>query len=726
MILFKSDWLRYPSAIVDYKTTNETALRLVYLYKKMGVVNCEFPLALYQPELIGVDPFDPALDAEFKKRIYFEARYNPWYFFREIARLPAKGGNQPIRFRLNRGNIGLYWSYFNHIATALIQIRQTGKSASADILQHYLLDVKMNNSKIRLVTKDTGLRNENVQRMKEIRAATPEYIHYTANDDVDNSEVLTNKRKNTIYGTSIARNDKVAADKLGRGMTVPNIQFDEFAYLPLIDISLPVALASTTAACEEVAKLGGDEPYGVMYTTTTGDLTTRSGKYSYGIISGGYTWSEKLFDSASREELIRVVSRGSKGGNPLINITLNHAQLGYTDDWLADRIRQSRAEGDILHRDWFNVWTQGGEGTPLTDAEKTRLTKSKQEPEHIEITDNFYTLRWYIPENEIEEYMNHYPCVIGLDTSDGLSTDNDAIGFVVTNLYAAETVCTGRFNETNLTQFATFLGEFLVKYKRTVLMPERRSSGTAIMDTVFIHLHINGEDPFKRIFNRIVDEQEQKTNDFKAIQEPVARRGNYFYNQYKKWFGFATSGTGRFSRDGLYGGLKSALKIGGGSVKDEQIINEILALKIKNGRLDHEDGAHDDMVISWLLCHWFATNAFHLDYYGIDSTRVFSTQVITNEDQDVETTYAIQQANEKKNRLFDLVKEIEDEKNPNQIMLLESKIKKLKKSVELDEEYSTSLDALIQNVKKKQQLESTTRSHGSGSVYDKILTALRR
>lgn len=80
-ILFRQDWLRYPTAIADYNTTNESFKRLVYLYKEIGIENAEFPLALMQPELSGVDPFAEDLTKEQKFKIGLEAKFNPWFFF---------------------------------------------------------------------------------------------------------------------------------------------------------------------------------------------------------------------------------------------------------------------------------------------------------------------------------------------------------------------------------------------------------------------------------------------------------------------------------------------------------------------------------------------------------------------------------------------------------------------------------------------------------------------
>ena len=61
MILFLQDWDKYPEAIVHLSTKNQSFIDLANIYKKMGVKNYYFHLALHDPDLEFVDPFDPNL-----------------------------------------------------------------------------------------------------------------------------------------------------------------------------------------------------------------------------------------------------------------------------------------------------------------------------------------------------------------------------------------------------------------------------------------------------------------------------------------------------------------------------------------------------------------------------------------------------------------------------------------------------------------------------------------
>jgi hypothetical protein len=143
-------------------------VRMAQMYKEMGLANNSFMLALFNPKLQGVDPYSPDLSIEQMAMIAVECKSNFWFFIREILKAPAIAGGEAIRFQANRGNMALYWLFFNHVTTILIQIRQTGKSFSTDGLMVYLMNIRCTNTMINLLTKDDILRSANITRIKEM------------------------------------------------------------------------------------------------------------------------------------------------------------------------------------------------------------------------------------------------------------------------------------------------------------------------------------------------------------------------------------------------------------------------------------------------------------------------------------------------------------------------------------------------------------------------------
>ncbi|MBW6072498.1 hypothetical protein KZ856_36530, partial [Pseudomonas aeruginosa] len=379
------------------------------------------------------------------------------------------------------------------------------------------------NTTINLITKDNKLRTANIERLKVMRDLLPDYIHWANPNDVDNNELMTCIRLGNRYKTAVGRNDKIAADKLGRGLTVPIMQFDEFAYINLIEISLPVALASGSAARAEAKRQG--QPYGNIFTTTAGNITTRDGAFAYKFMTGGHTWSETMFDLVNQRMAVLVMEKGSKADQkPIIYGAFNHRQLGRTDEWLFQELKESSSFGEIADRDFFNIWTVGGEGSPLSPEHKKQLKSSEREPIWTEITPDGYTIRWYIPKHEVDQRMAEGRFMMGMDPSELLGSGNDATGMVIFDVETHEVVAAGCYNETSVPVIAAFVGNLLIRYPTITWVPERKSMGTALIDFVVMQLHKAGIDPFRRIFNRIVDEHTVLESEFRDIQTPLSQR----------------------------------------------------------------------------------------------------------------------------------------------------------------------------------------------------------
>ena len=247
MILFLNDWEKPEnrSAIIDTDTPNQSFVRLAGLYKHMGIKNHSFCLALHNPLLRGVDPHSKNLTNEEIMMIVAECKINPWYFFREVAKIPAVAGPENMPLLGNRGNIALFWLFFNHITQMLIQPRQTGKSVSTDTLMVLLLNLATLNTDFNLLTKDDSLRVKNVKRVKDLMEGLPFYLRLKTRRDTNNTEKITLERLGNTYNTSVAQASIKAALNLGRGMTNAINQIDEIAFVKNIDVTLPALLAAS-------------------------------------------------------------------------------------------------------------------------------------------------------------------------------------------------------------------------------------------------------------------------------------------------------------------------------------------------------------------------------------------------------------------------------------------------------------------------------------------------
>ncbi|MFA7142827.1 MAG: hypothetical protein WC175_02455 [Candidatus Dojkabacteria bacterium] len=116
--------------LVQYTTKNVSFLSMYKYLKSRGKKNNKFFLRLYDKELMTVNPYKVDSD-ELKARILREVSINPWYFYREIYRIPEAGGY--ISFQLHKGNLAqLFLSHLN-ISFILELPRQTGKQTSCPL-----------------------------------------------------------------------------------------------------------------------------------------------------------------------------------------------------------------------------------------------------------------------------------------------------------------------------------------------------------------------------------------------------------------------------------------------------------------------------------------------------------------------------------------------------------------------------------------------------------------
>lgn len=701
MILFLKDYAEYPTAFPDMTTKNESFIRFAALLKSMEVKNYYFHLTLLNPKLQGVDPYDPNLTMEQKTWIALECELNYWYFIREVVRIPQEGGGVD-RFRANRGNISACWSQLNCLDYAQQMPRQTGKSVPGDIFDIWLLMYYYKKAEIFLLTKDADLRIKNIRKIKEIIRELPSYLNRITKKDADNTEVVTCLARETLITAKIGSMNIDIARKMGRGHSLLKTRSDEVAYIPNVHISIPAMLAAGTKTRQRAKKT--NLIYGNLFSTTAGDLSSDEGRFAYALIYDGMPWDEKLYDCKDKEELHETVRANSSGIGYNVNGTFNHRQLGYSDEWLKTVIAESRQSKTEAEKDFMNKWSKGDLRNPLSRELLEAISLSTREPEYTHITQEKYAMRWYIKEHEIDKIMNEEHHVITLDSGNAVGKDANAITLL--NIKDLSVTMTCRVVEANLYKYAIWLANFLIRYENVTLIFENKSTGQMIMDTIAVILVKYGINPFKRVYNKIVDEYTNKETDYDIIRSREGlKEDTYLY--LKNNFGFHTAGD---NRKFLYNQvLQESVSSTGHLIKDTILIEEISSLVEKNGRVDHATGRHDDMVISWLLGHWFLRYSKNLAFYGIDTKKCLS---LVSNDGAILTPEKLLE----KKQLAKIQLEIDELKEkliaaPNLIesrkyeKLLEWKVHDANRYGEM----TYSIDSILQDVKKNKVNKRTLR-----------------
>ena len=605
MLLFQSDYDTH-SGIIDTNTKNYSFLRMAGVLQKMNIKNNMFFLYLKHPELQNYDPHnltDPSM--ELRLMIVDETKTNPWYFFREVIRMPSAGGD-PIRYILNRANLALVWLFLNCVNSFITIPRQTGKSAGIAGIYVWIGYFEYRNTTFGLFAKDNDLVLESIAGFKSIRNGLPQWMINLTPQDTDNKEGISYAALNNTYKTFIAKPELVAAKKQGRGERLACQVWDEFAFYKNNELSYPAATAASDAAQRQVRSLG--MPASNIIATTAGRISEPSGAYAYGIKQGCIRFTERLYDLKNNEDLKDVVKQNSV--NRMVYIEFSHKQLGFDDEWLAERIIGKPR--DLVEMDYLNIWQLGTESSFVPAELLDRMTKSQREP--VEFTQTGpLTIKWYIERSILDQEENKRKAyIVGLDTSDNIGKDFTTM--VIVDPTDLTVIATCRCNISNFVHIVNCVIEIIKILPNCILIPERNKNGAVLIDILIDYMLKHGENPFRRIYNTFIQDYCDRTPSLSSIDLSDGTN--------RKRFGFNTSSSAD-SRDTLYGRvLVTMLNHMASRLFDADLATEIKGLVVRNGRIDHPTGCHDDLCIAMLLCGYFAFFGKNHYMYGIPSDEI--------------------------------------------------------------------------------------------------------
>jgi len=661
MILFKEDFSK-KNAICHYQTSNLSAVKFATLLKRMGVENNKFVLALYQPQLINVDPFSKDLSAEMKLRIAVECKINIWYMLREVARVPSQGsGTSPYIF--NRANVGLTWLFCNSITPFLTMPRQIGKTIAAISVFVWVCYLAGQDLSAALFAKDNILVLENVERLKLIRDALPQFLIKNSVVDTNNKEGVSYNFLKTKYKTFVAQTSKLRASSQGRGPSIGLEHWDEFGHYINNDLSYPSATSAITAAADQIRATGF--PCTNMITTTAGRLSDPCGLYAYGIKNNCMRFTEKLYDSKNVEELKTVVD--SNSNNQMCYLEYSHLQLGKDAAWLK-KVTVDKDPATIAC-DFLNKWEHTSGLSAISKDMSKKLEDNIKEPVFVEVK-NGIVIRWFTHPSKFKKYEEkNIPFVIGSDTSDNVGIDFTTM--VMTDPRDMSVVCTWKCNLTNFAYVVKNILSMLLEFPKSIFIPERNKNGKVLLDFLILALLEKELNPLKRIYNAYYQEY---TQDKELITEIPSVDGDII-----KKFGFWT---GAASRDILFETvMPQALDTNYDKIFDPDLISEILGLIIKNNRIDHMVGSNDDLTIAYLLSCFFILHGKNINLYGVD--RNIFLKNITHDGAKVDPKYKEQQL-----KIFDRLQRIKKKEeecfSPTLKMGYQNEIKSLESLLDKD------------------------------------------
>ena len=590
---------------LQFNTRNQSFIDMYYFLKNKGVRNCGFMLILYDPELANINPHDPNLPFIWQQRVLRECLLNYWYFIREIVRVPTEGGSAlGAPYKLHRGNLAYNFCALLNINTFLELPRQQGKTISACIRYLYLFNFGTTYSSMYFLNQNHDKSKENLQRVKNIRALLPIYLRFDRPMGsrgkmlkmTDTVEKLSHPSNSNLIKTVPSARNRINAGNLIRGKTVPLLWFDEYAFIPFnAEVYLNGAPAYKTAANN--ARANG-KAYGILITTTPGDMTTEEGTDAYELKAYATVFSDNWYDY-TYQQIMTIINANKK--NNFVYIRYTYQQLGLSEQWFEELCADMRFNWALIRREVLLEWNMSSPNSPFTKEELEAVGRKVKEPIKTILVLDKYAFDIY----EYPEYsgnMPKYPPIIGVDVAAGYQGDSSAITCIdskTTRVFA-----TFNNNSVSLDELPDIIYEIVSRYMPNAIINVERNGGygLAVLSKLMKHSDIK-----RNLYYEIKD---------KVVEETYSGAHRTRKKTRTKVYGFNSTKEGR---NLLIEILRWRMREHKDKFVAKRIYDELLGMEVKkNGFVEHSSKTHDDQIFSYLMAMYVWQEGINLSEWHIE------------------------------------------------------------------------------------------------------------
>lgn len=566
----------------QHSTSNKSFIDMHLYLKDKGIRNNEFMLLLLDPDLAKVkNPWDPNLSMTMKTKIFRECMYNPWYFLREICRIPDDGNMNGVSFILHRGNMAMIFCLMQNINTSVILPRQTGKTQSALAWYLYLFNFGTANAEMSFLNKKFEDSKLNLNRIKAIRDLLPTYLKMDHVFDLNGAklkgknsvETIQHPVNNNRIRTVPSAPDATRAASLMRGRTTSIVYIDEWAFVRHNKVIYLNMVPAWKTAANNAKR--NNKPYGILITTTPGMLTTDEGQYAFDVRDKATKFSEHWYDLSAYEiqEIIR-----SNTNSSYVHIEYTYQQLGYSEEWFRDLCIDMQKNWPEIRREVLLEWSEATENSPFTKEDLDTIRGLLRAPISSFMLFNKYTI--YVYEKILS---NKYPPILGIDVAGGYMRDSSAITII--DSYSTRVTAEFNCNYISTLDLAAVIFEIVSKYMPNAVVNIERNGGF-------------GASVIAKLLTTSIKKNLYYTIKDKVIEERVM--GTQIVRKTQKMKVYGSDSTHN-DRDALMEILRERVAYHKDKIISKTIYDELCGLQVKkNGRIEHSDNTHDDQVFSWL------------------------------------------------------------------------------------------------------------------------------
>lgn len=642
-----SDIRRIGDKYYDFGTKNTSFLLTAQELKTLGIKNWYFMLEVKRPDL-GVQDIDPHaenISAEDAGRVIIECKANPWYFFRECARVPVTGAGvlSPI---LTRASLAACWCFVHSFDFKLCQPRQTHKTTWCTIILEYMFLFEYQNARIPMMHLKLERCKQNASLFRDYVYTLPPYMNPWSERTKPPGVMSLKYEEHHTELTVLAQSDsrEKAKDAL-RGATSAAGAFDEWEYIPYFADVMEGGAPAITSARNIIRAVGGRTC--IMMYSTPGDLETDIGRDTQRMIDATPVFSEKLYDFTNEELLAlfeEVVMPDGEVRKPVTGfyIEFNYKQLRKDERWLRQQYQElviNLGKTDEYRRGVLLQRYRGSGSVLFAQSDIDYITQHTKEPDYeIFLLKKFHL---YVYKHHINRYdLNSdtpffdvdIPYLIGVDVAAGGGGDNTA--FIIVHPYTLEVVGELISPYIGITDLMRVVIEIAKLCPSGIFCVETNSIGKGIVDLVqetnlehrFYH------DPKLDISKNAVEHDETPEMTVKRKSKEKGYIGTYVTPQVRK---------------NMFDLLKTHVKEYKQLLCTKYLARDITNLvRAKNGKIEAAEGFHDDMVMAY-------NHVLYVWYYGykIERFGILKYKATFQKAQEAVNQYEIESAEEQVNNI---------------------------------------------------------------------------
>lgn len=601
--------MRSLTPVPDFKTNNESFIQVYKDLYRLGIENNKFFLRIYDRDLIGVDIYKQILPLEFQVKVLLEIMINPWYYLREVARIPVDGkaiepggGSQ---FIADRNNIASWYCFLNGIDHYDSKSRQLGKTQGAISELNYAFLFGAMSSTFLFFNKDFGGSKDNLYRLKCQRDMLPVWLQmrlsYNEDGSVDKGTNSATALRNPINGNIIhvmpRATTKDHAIQLGRGKTAAFHYMDEFDFEPF-NIEIKDAASYSYSTASKNAK-ENYSLYGRILTSTPGYLSTKEGKDAGKMIDRMLKWDDHFYDVPINK--IKKMLH-SKKYNGFMYVEHSWQQLKKSLAWYEKQCELVDYDADKILREIGLQRIQGNEQSPFKKASLVHISRNKKAPiDKDDINKDLNPIIFY-------EKMNpqiHY--ILSVDPAEGLGLNNNA--FVIINPHTEMIAAEYKSPYISPPEFFRMICKVIEKYCRHAMIVIESNRGRELINR-FLESKYRYQlwyDPDK-LTSKVVE----NTDRYGEQKRRAAER---------RTLGFDTT---RQSKPLLFSIIERLMEEDLSKVCTEYLVKDVTSVIRKpNGTIvmgvgdDDEGVGHGDNLMAYLIGLFVYYNAKNLEDFGI-------------------------------------------------------------------------------------------------------------